>query len=170
MATTKQQIDKFNKSVAKMMVKVTNKKTMKELGEITLDVVVERTRGKGKGLDANGATLKKLKPVKPEYAKWRKKQQRHPDAARGKQSNLTFKGDLLDELKVKNLKRKVFTLGWSKKKQRDKAKGQEEQGRPFLFLSTKEINLISKKLDEIIAKAVEYGWDVSAPAPELRSG
>ena len=162
MATTKQQLERFTKAVAKAMAKAVAANAMREYGETAVDLVVARTRGKGQGVPENGGRAEKLTSVTKEYAARRKKMQRHPDAAGGRKSNLTLTGEMLDSLTVTKARSKSVEIGWTDSEQRDKAKGNElgsygrapnpAYARPFLNLTTREVNLISKELDKKLNK------------------
>jgi hypothetical protein len=153
MATPKQQMANFNKEVKKLLKKVTNKKAMIEYGKLAIGAIVHRTRNKGQGLKKSGGTPSKLKQVTVKYADQRRRMKdKHPSAATGRKSNLTLTGEMLDSLVVIDSKNKEVELGWFDEKQEAKAAGNESRGREFLNLSTKEIKLISKKLDENLSK------------------
>jgi len=155
MATAQKQMATWTKNMKKAIAKSLNKGNMKDLGELVVDTIVARTRYKGQGVDGSGNRARKLKNVSPKYAKWRKKQKRHADAATGKKSNLTFSGDMLDSVKVTSAKQRTFEVGFSDKDEANKAKWNAEKGRPFLHLTGREINLITKELNSKINKNVK---------------
>ena len=153
MPTPKKQIQNFNKELDKLLEKVTDRKSMIQYAKLAIGAIHDRTRSKGQGLKANGGTPRKFKKVTEKYAKRRKKMKnKHPEAATGRDSNLTLTGRMLDTMKVIRSRNKEAEIGWSIKKERDKAAGNEERGRPFLALSTKEIKLISKLLDKKLSR------------------
>lgn len=112
---------------------------MRKLGGYVIKTIRQRTRGEGKGVGRPGGNATKLRRVTDKYAKWRTKQPRHPEAATGTSSNLTFKGTMLDSMIIKTATANKLFIGFRSAKEQEKADGQEEQGRRFMFLSGKEI-------------------------------
>ena len=145
-------MDAFLKKVSKAMSKATDAKSMRKYGETVVDVVVARTRYKGQGVAFNGGRVKKLKNVTPEYADQRTKLPRHPDAATGRNSNLTQTGEMLDSLTVTKATKKQVAVGWKDKDEREKAGYVEAAGRPFLNLTSREIDIVSRELDKKLSK------------------
>lgn len=152
MATTKQQMDAFTRALNKAMAKTVDRKSMIEYGKLVVDLVVARTRYKGQGVAENGGRARKLKSVSAKYAKRRQNMERHPDAANGRKSNLTLTGEMLDSLTVIKSRNKSVEVGWNDKDEAAKARGNEDRGRPFLNLTTSEVNIISKQLDKKLSK------------------
>lgn len=127
------------KAFSRILGKVDSPDAMRRLGTYLIRTIKERTRGRGQGVSKPGGQATKLKRVTDKYAKWRVKQPRHPDAATGRSSNLTFSGKMLDALIVKKANTKQLFIGFKTQKEADKSGWQEEQGRRFLVLSGKEI-------------------------------
>lgn len=155
MPTAQQQMATWTKNMKKAIAKSLNKGSMQDLGELVVDTIVARTRYKGQGVDKSGGRADKLDRVSDKYAAWRKKQKRHPDAAKGKKSNLTFSGDMLDSVAVTSAKQRTFEVGFNDDDEAKKAKGNAERGRPFLHLTGREINLITKELNTKIKQNVK---------------
>lgn len=128
-----------SKAFAKILSKVDSPDAMRRLGTFLIAMIRVRTRGRGQGVQKPGGPVSKLKRVTTKYAKWRAKQPRHPEAATGRSSNLTFSGKMLDSLIIKKANRTQLFLGFKTQKDANKAGWQEEQGRRFLVLSGKEI-------------------------------
>ncbi len=112
---------------------------MRRLGTYIINSIRRRTREEGKGVSQPGGTARNLRRVTTKYAKWRMTQPRHPEAARGTRSNLTFSGKMLDSLIIKRATATSLFIGFKTQKEADKSQYQEEQGRRFLVLSGKEI-------------------------------
>jgi hypothetical protein len=123
----------------KIIERINSPTAMRNLGGYLIQTIRKRTRGEGKGVSSPGGNAVKLRRVTTKYAKWRVKQQRHPEAATGRSSNLTFKGKMLDAMIIKTASRSKLLIGFRSQKEADKSVWQEEQGRRFLVLSGKEI-------------------------------
>lgn len=123
----------------KILMNINSNAAMQRLGVYLISVIKRRTRGQGKGVAQPGGNSAKLKKVSDKYAKWRLKQPRHPEAATGKSSNLTQTGKMLDALSIKRATRTELFIGFKNQRESDKADWVAEAGRPFLFLSGKEI-------------------------------
>lgn len=123
----------------KIIERINSPTAMRNLGGYLIQTIRKRTRGEGKGVSVPGGNAVKLRRVTDKYAKWRTKQQRHPEAATGRSSNLTFKGKMLDAMIVKTASRSKLLIGFRTQFEADKSVWQEEQGRRFLVLSGKEI-------------------------------
>ena len=77
---------------------MTGKAALTEVGEIVVEMVRDRVRGKGQGVKTEGARASKLKPLSP---KWIAQRARfaalHPETSPAR-SNLTYTGEMLDGL------------------------------------------------------------------------
>lgn len=124
---------------SKIIGQINSPETMRKLGGFVISTIRARTRGQKLGVSAPGGNATKLRKVTDKYAKWRIKQQRHPEAATGRASNLTFSGKMLDSMIIKTATKNQLFIGFRGQKEADKAVYQEEQGRRFLVLSRKEI-------------------------------
>lgn len=131
-------LEKVEAIFAEIIKSIDSPEAMRKLGGYIIKTIRARTRGQGRGVGSPGGYAVKLRRVSDKYAKWRVKQSRHPEAATGEASNLTFKGTMLDSLIIKQASRTNLFIGFKSQKQADKAQGQAEQGRRFLFLSGKE--------------------------------
>ena len=117
-----------------------SKKNAKAMGDFLVEEILDRTRGRYRGVKATGKNVTKLKDVTPEWAKRRVKESgRHPQAARGRKSNLTHKGDMLDNLQTLPTF-SGLVIGFTSTKQAEKAEGNEARGRAFMYLSKGEIS------------------------------
>ena len=124
-----------------------DKKMIDEIAEEAVITIRNRTRA-GRGISGNGT--EKLKPLSEPYVKHRKKFKGLSSKTTPKKSNLTYTGEMLDDLTYKYLKNdKVFKEveisiyeAYSKKK----AQWVTEGGRPFLGLSDNEKRFITRKL------------------------
>lgn len=134
--------------------KVNDPKTFRLLGFFVIKTIRDRTRDKGQGVKTSGGRVAKLKGVSKQWAKRRVKQRRHPKAATGRRSNLTFKGTMLDSMIIKRANKQGIFIGFKNAKQEDKAEGQANQGRVFMNLSAREIKSSSDFLKEQILKGL----------------
>lgn len=124
---------------SKILAQINSAETMRKLGGFVISTIRERTRGRNQGVSTPGGNAAKLRKVSDKYAKWRIKQKRHPEAATGRASNLTFSGKMLDSMIIKKATVNQLLIGFRTQKEQDKSVYQEEQGRRFLVLSGKEI-------------------------------
>lgn len=124
---------------SKIIAQINSPEQMRKLGGFVISTIRTRTRGQKQGVSRPGGNASKLRRVTDKYAKWRVKQQRHPEAASGRSSNLTFSGKMLDSMIVKSATRNQLFIGFRSQREADKSVWQEEQGRRFLVLSRKEI-------------------------------
>lgn len=124
---------------SKIIAQINSPEAMRNLGGYLIQTIRKRTRGEAKGVSVPGGNAARLRRVTDKYAKWRVKQQRHPEAATGRASNLTFTGKMLDAMILKRATTSQLFIGFRSQKEADKAEWQEEQGRRFLVLSGKEI-------------------------------
>ena len=132
-------LDKVRNEFEKIIKKIDSPEVMRRLGMFIITTVRERTRGTGRGVGRPGGNPSRLKAVTLPYAIWRAKQLRHPQAASGRSSNLTFSGRMLDGMIVKQATKSSLFIGFKRQADSDKAEYQEKQGRRFLVLSGKEI-------------------------------
>src|SRR3954462_10532683 len=86
---------------AELIKSIDSPEAMRKLGGYIIKTIRRRTRGEGRGVGSPGGNSVKLRLVSDKYAKWRVKQARHPEAASGQASNLTFKGTMLDSMIIK---------------------------------------------------------------------
>jgi hypothetical protein len=127
---------------------------LKRLGFYVIKTIQTRTRKKGQGVARPGGNRRKLKPVSLEWAIRRATLQRHPEAATGSRSNLTFKGTMLDSMQIKQASRGQLFIGFKNAKEEAKAEGNEDRGRPFMYLGKVEIQSAIKFYKEEILKDV----------------
>jgi|SRR6478736_1521025 len=139
MSVTITGLEKVQAAFSEIIKSISSPAQMRRLGGYVIKQIRQRTRGEGKGVGRPGGNAVKLRRVTDKYAKWRARQARHPEAASGKSSNLTFSGKMLDSLIIKNATANKLFIGFRSAKEQTKADGQEEQGRRFMFLSGKEI-------------------------------
>jgi|SRR6478752_9006003 len=139
MSVTITGLEKVEAIFADIIKSIDSPAAMRRLGGYVIKQIRQRTRGEGKGVGRPGGNAVKLRRVTDKYAKWRARQVRHPEAASGKSSNLTFRGTMLDSLIIKTATANKLFIGLRTIKEQEKAEGQAEQGRRFMFLSGKEI-------------------------------
>lgn len=128
-------VDAFSKIIAQ----INSPEAMRNLGGYLIQTIRKRTRGEAKGVSVPGGNAARLRRVTDKYAKWRAKQQRHPEAATGRASNLTFTGKMLDAMILKRATTSQLFIGFRSQNEADKAVWQKKQGRRFLVLSGEEI-------------------------------
>ena len=126
------------------------KEFMKYVGDQIASDIKKRTK-LGYGVATEGGPQEKLKPLSDNYKKYRKGKVAS-DTSPSK-SNLTFSGDMLNDLVVTVTDTKA-TIDLGSELSRNKEKWQREQGRVFFNISKTQISmltsLIKKKLKEIL--------------------
>jgi len=127
---------------------------MKKLGGFAIKTIRDRTRNEGKGVSRSGGNLRKLRNVSDEWAIRRQAFKRHPKAASGTSSNLTFQGTMLDSMILKSVKPTGFFIGFRTGKEADKAEGNEARGRPFMYLGAVEIRDAATFVKKNILKGI----------------
>lgn len=131
------------------------RKIMFLTAKFVISMIVKRTRDEAKGVSSHRGRKESLKKVSPEWANFRKKiADKHPKAPKGRKSNLTFKGTMLDSLTVLKVTNDNFFIGWNESKEADKAKGNADRGRPFMFLSRSEVTKTSDFIKMQILKNI----------------
>lgn len=149
-------LESFFKDLEKGIKQTFYKKTMKEIGEIAIEQIVDRTRD-GYGAEKTGAMRRRFKPLSPSYIEYRKRKQNELDGTTApNKSNLTFTGRMLRSMKIKEVSNNRVSWGPS----RDRRKGgvtneeiarfQEENGRPFNYLSKEDLNKISSYVNKTL--------------------
>ena len=149
-------VDKKNldRRFQELIKNINNTTALRQLGFFTIETIRKRTRGEGKGVARPGGNRQTLKPVSLEWAERRKKLTRHPQAASGRKSNLTFRGTMLDSLAIRRASRGSLIIGFKNRKESDKAEGNEARGRPFMYLGSAEIKDAAKFIKENILKGI----------------
>jgi hypothetical protein len=131
---------------------IINRRLQEEIGRIVSERVKTRTR-LGKGVNEDGAAPVKLKVLSDAYKRRRKaeKNQLHAETTPSK-SNLTFTGDMLDNIKyrIEGDKIIIYIEGDLNNK---KAQWVTEGGRAFMNLSKPEqveiIRLIRERIKQV---------------------
>ena len=134
-------IDKrrLDRRFKKLTQNIESSSQMKKLGGFIIKTIRERTRGDGKGVKRPDGNRRKLKEVSKRYALWREKQSdKSVEAAKGRDSNLTFSGKMLDNLIIKKATKTELFIGFRGKLNEDKAQAQHDMGRAFMFLGKVE--------------------------------
>jgi hypothetical protein len=143
----------------------TSKKNMLFFGETAIEIIVTRTRS-GKGVKKTGAAQNKLKRLSAPYIAYRRTKKLDATTSPGK-SNLTFSGQLLRSMRVKEATNRRVRWGPNRKLRggtgafRSGGLTNEQLGeivsreRPFNFLSKREITKLAKVLDKVLTKDLE---------------
>ena len=136
------------------------KKSMRLAGELAILQIVQRTRKRGVGVSKVGGKESKLKPLHPNTIEYRKRLKDlgklHPET-NPRKSNLTSSGRLLDSMVIKEVENKKVIIGPKNNKRQGENITNEEvgrrvsaAGRPFNFLSDRDITKLSKLIDDIL--------------------
>ena len=149
----KADINKFDKKMKKSLFKITSRKQMEQLGNLTIGLIHDRTRNSGKGVGKPNGNRTTLKKVSKKYAKWRETfKDKHPKAASGLKSNLTLTGDMLDDMQLIDLSKSKFEIGYGDSDNQDKSDYQHAKGRRFLFLGRAELKQLALEFDKQVRK------------------
>lgn len=116
------------------------------------ELIVNRTRGEGKGVKKQGGNKYTLAALAESTKRRRKSLKSLHSQTSYDTSNLTMTGDLLDSITA-TFSNGVITV----KVGNDQVKkaGEVEKVRPFMFLSKSELKIISNKLVELITKEIK---------------
>lgn len=128
----------MNRSLQKFLKKQTSKKNLKLVGQEGVKILIERTQGKGQGVEELGGRKQKLKPLAKSTKKRRKSfKGLSPNTTPGR-SNLTFTGKLMESIsfntRVKSLR---FRITGNKNK---KIAEYVSKDRPFFNFSKMELS------------------------------
>lgn len=157
------EMEKIRLALVKAADEIQNRKNMKELAQISAEMVRERTR-KGKGVSRRGSFVHNLADLEDSTIRRRERIKLHPETGPSK-SNLTETGQMLDALYGKSKKKGHGDIAIRSK--RKKKKGQKKEitndevaffvsgKRPFIDLSNKEVNKLSKITAEKTQKLVD---------------
>lgn len=154
-------IDSFLRNLRRGVSRSFSKKTMKLAGELAVLQIVKRTR-RGKGVSSTGGEEKPLKRLSRNYRLYRRDNRELLDqTASPNKSNLTFTGQLLRSMRVKKAFNKKALIGPNNRRRRGGLTNEKlgqyvtEQGRPFNFLSQKDIKKLEKLIDKILKQEMK---------------
>lgn len=165
--TVKRDLDKVKKRLFFAIKRALNRKELTEIGRLAIAMISKRTR-KGYGVAKAGGPQTNLKKLSPAYVLFRKKSRKLNTAltSPGK-SNLTFTGQLIDSLLVREVDvedQKVFIN--ANRRRRKGGQTNEEvaefvsrQGREFLNLSKSELFKIAKAFDNSLTTNVKRNFE-----------
>jgi hypothetical protein len=148
----KLKIDEFPKHLQKVVQEAVNKIDMQEIGDTLAQEIKLRTR-LGYGLDTQGGTQSKLKPLSEPYKKARKKMKLSSETRPGK-SNLTQTGEMLDSIKAEVNNGKI-TITFKNQFSKDKARWNTEKGRPFMAISKVQITKLKNRITDHVLKFIK---------------
>jgi len=144
-----------------------NRKELTEIGRMAINMISARTR-RGFGVAQAGSKSRPLKKLSAGYIAYRKKSSKLNTAltSPGK-SNLTFTGQLLDSLIVREVdveKQKVFVNANNRKRKGGKTNAEvaefvSQQGREFLNLSRSEIVKIGRAFNNNLRANVKRNFE-----------
>lgn len=133
----------------------TSKKNMRLIAERAIQLIVRRTQ-KGFGVKNNNGQEIPLKALSSVYIEQRKRQRKLLDGTTSPiKSNLTFTGQMLRSMTVKEITNKSVSIGPNKRRRKGGLTNEQiaeyvQKERPFNNLSFKEINAIVKFMDEVL--------------------
>jgi len=139
----------------KKLKRISSPTIMKRLGRESIKLIKKRTRLQGQGVDRPEGRASKLKKVTEKYAKRRQAiKGKHRKAAKGRDSNLTLTGSMLDSLYIIQASRGPIFIGNNNKLDSIKTAAHHEKGRPYLYLSRKEMVEILKRYDTYVKNII----------------
>lgn len=145
-------------ALRKTIGKSVSKKNMLELGKLAVKQVVKRTR-KGLGANRTNAQEKPLKPLSPNYIAKRRKSKLDKTTKPSK-SNLTFTGQLLRSMRVKEVTNRGVRWGANRRRRKGGLTNERladivSEQRPFNNLSKQDIDKLAKYLDKNLARLLK---------------
>lgn len=157
--------DQFIRSLKRQLGRSFSGKVMRSVGEIMVEVIVDRTR-RGRGVHPQArrqgvGKSKRLKPLSPSYIEYRQRNAGRLDSTTSpRRSNLTFSGQLLRSMRVKEAKKGYVSVGPNS---RLRAGGRgltneklgrivAEQGRPFNLLTKSDLKKVIRIFDETLKR------------------
>jgi len=161
MATNQEKLNRLAQQTDKIITEMASNGDFNFLLKEVPNIIKIRTQ-LGKGVSSNGGKLSALKKLESDkYKELRKKSDKLSSNTTPNRSNLTATGQLLDAIRGERSgnefrfffisKRNADLSGrTSKATNQDIVKGQEEQGRPFFFLSKTELTRLSRSIRDAI--------------------
>lgn len=144
----------FRTAISKALEEATSAKLMQDIGDDLAEQIRVRTR-LGNGLSKNNEEPSKLRKLSKDYIDQRKAKEDLSELTTPSKSNLTLTGTMLSELEAKADKEKI-TLTFGSQFSKDKARWNDEKGRPFLYISRVQVerlkNSLEKKITELLKK------------------
>lgn len=129
--------------------------SLKETGEKASDVIYKRTKA-GYGVDKT-KTKERLKPLSPDYKKYRKENPPTGAFSSSTRSNLTYTGQMLNAIKVDVEKNNIIIKIDSSKRSKSNLTNSEvaarvSKERPFFKLSKAELRIVTNFVKQLIRK------------------
>jgi len=149
--------DKFNGNIQEVVDDVASPQAMEKLGEAASELIRKRTR-LGYGVAEENGSKGKLKPLSEPYKKTRKRNKPTGPSTPAK-SNLTYTGQMLDDLGPVQSSQGHVEIGFKTDKSTKKAEWVTEGGRPFNNLSKSEIKQLEQALSDEIGKSLKSNLD-----------
>lgn len=163
MANAKRQIKRVENRIITNIRRALNRKELTQLARLAIKQIAKRTRA-GFGVAEARGNAKRLKKLSSAYIEYRKRSSKLNTAltSPGK-SNLTFTGQLIDSLVVREVdveKQKVF-INANRRRRKGGTTNEEvaefvaQQGRAFLNLSRNEVTKISRAYKNSLVNSVK---------------
>jgi hypothetical protein len=158
LASNKQIFDDIGKAAERALDKLSKPSNLRKHGQSLGSQIQKRTR-LGKGVASENGTLSRLKKLKPDYIKQRKKGKLSSKTTPAR-SNLTRTGQLLKSIKggAKTFGKIIVEFFGDRndgKTNDDIAGWQEKQGRPFFYMSKPERNKLTGELRKDIEQRID---------------
>jgi hypothetical protein len=136
------------------------KSMMRKYGELAIKFIVARTR-KGIGVSKTAGSEKRLKALSASYIKHRQRNTGKLDSTTSpRRSNLTFTGQMLRSMRVKEVSKRQVKWGPNKVRRKGGITNEKvgefvaQQGRPFNFLSKVDIKKLIKFIDKSLQGSI----------------
>lgn len=148
------QLKKLTLKIDAMVKDLIDDDTMKRAARQSLDIIQKRTI-RGVGLNKTKTETETFKPLKnKDHIRKRisaAKTGKLSSKTSPKTSNLTFTGNLINNLKIDKIGDKEYSISPARKDEK-RAEGLEKQGRRFIGLSDKESDsVVDKILNDVVA-------------------
>ena len=156
----------FNDALLLAIKESTSATQMKAYGRAAIKLIIARTR-LGYGVKKTNTAQTRLAPLAEPTKEYRRRNasKLHPETSPNK-SNLTFTGQLLDSLGVKSASKSEVIIAANRRRRKGgitndelagilETRGRNRPARPFLNLSTKEIQKLNRDFSATFAKALK---------------
>lgn len=153
--SVKADIEKFVRNLKRGVGVTASQKNMRLIGERCIQLIVRRTQ-QGLGVKMVGGAEMPLRALSQNYIAFRNKQRRNLDpTTTANKSNLTFTGQMLRSMTIKQVSNSIVRVGPNEKVRKGgltNARLAEilQQKRPFNNLSAREIKTVVEFFDEIL--------------------
>ena len=161
MAKIDLQLKKFSRKIEDSLKRRTSREEMRRLGLLAIELIVERTQGRGKGVPPKRGSTgpypneRPLKALSSSYKKYRRaNRDKLASETSPNKSNLTFTGRMLRSMRIKSISQRSgeLVIGPNRRARKGGLTNEDvaefvSSARPFLNLSRREVATINKFIE-----------------------